>query len=82
MISGGLACAGALANNRQDRLEDALLNAMGKQKQKWVVVDMERELNSLWLDRLFPEEVCNSSCACSECIGMLVVACVRQVGQT
>ena len=49
-------------NDRQDRLEDALLNAMGKQKTKWEVVDMEKELRNLWLDGFFPEEVCLFLC--------------------
>ena len=50
------------ANDRQDRLEDALLNATGKQKTKWEVVDMEKELHNLWLDGFFPEEVCLFLC--------------------
>ena len=44
--------------DRQGRLEDALMNFAGKQKPKWVIVDMERKLHDLGLDWLFPEEVC------------------------
>ena len=61
--------AGSVAdhvNDRQDRLEDALLNVMGKQKTKWEVVDMEKELHNLWIDAFFPEEVWFFH-ACSDC---------------
>lgn len=50
VVAGSVA---ALVNDRQDRLEDALLNVMGKQKTKWEVVDMEKELHNLWLDGFF-----------------------------
>ena len=63
VVAGSVA---ALVNDRQDRLEDALLNVMGKQKTKWEVVDMEKELHNLWLDGFFPEEVCLFP-ACSDC---------------
>ena len=43
--------------DRQGRLEDALMNFAGKQKPKWVIVDMEKKLHELGLDWLFPEEV-------------------------
>jgi hypothetical protein len=60
-----VAVAGSVAdhvNDRQDRLENALLNVMGKEKTKWEVVDMEKELHNLWLDGFFPEEVCLFPC--------------------
>ena len=59
VVAGSVA---ALVNDRQDRLEDALLNVMGKQKTKWEVVDMEKELHNLWLDGFFSEEVCLFLC--------------------
>jgi hypothetical protein len=63
VVAGSVA---ALVNDRQDRLEDALLNVMGKQKTKWEVVDMEKELHNLWLDGFFPERFA-FSLACSDC---------------
>jgi len=66
VVAGSVA---AHVNDRQDRLEVALLNVMGKQKTKWEVVDMEKELHNLWLDGFFPEEVCLSF-ACSDCFSV------------
>ena len=48
---------GASVEDRQGRLEDALMSFAGKQKPKWVIVDMEKKLHDLGLDWLFPEEV-------------------------
>ena len=60
--------------DRQGRLEEALMNFAGKLKPKWVIVDMEKKLHDLGFDWLFPEEVC--ACVCPRLSQRLQLACV------